>query len=137
MGISSSPTRSSPRHQGNGSQSFHGYVQFGLGSPVRLTQDTGTVVSISKIMSHQRSGDAGCHQCCERLPSSSEVPIGALDVRQRSDCGLHQERGRHTIVHTHADDDTPAQVVRSQGDHVGSRPSVRSPQHPGRFPVQS
>ena len=51
--------------------------------------------------------------------------------------GLHQERGRHTIIHTHADDDTPAQMVRSQGDHVGSRPSTRSPQHPGRFPVQS
>ena len=31
---------------------------------------------------------------------------------------------------------TPAQVVRSQGDNVGSRPSARSPQHPGRFPVQ-
>ena len=41
------------------------------------------------------------------------------------------------MVHTHADDDTPAQVVRSQGDHVGSRPFARSPQHPGRFPGQS
>ena len=60
-----------------------------------------------------------------------------LDVRQRSDWGLHQERGRHTIVHTNADDVTPAQVVQSQGDHVGSRPSARSPQHPSRFPVQS
>ena len=28
-------------------------------------------------------------------------------------------------------------MVRSQGDHVGSRSSARSPQHPGRFPVQS
>ena len=81
--------------------------------------------------------NAGRHQHCERLPASSEVPGGLLDVRQRSDCGLHQERGRHTIVHTDADDDTPAQVVRSQGDHVGSRPSARSAQHPGGFAVQS
>ena len=58
-----------------------------------------------------RSGDGGRHQHCDRLPSSSEVPSGALDVRQRSDRGLHQERGRHMIVHTHADDDTPAEVV--------------------------
>ena len=34
VGISSSPTRSSPRHQGNGSDSLHGCIQFGLGSPV-------------------------------------------------------------------------------------------------------
>ena len=65
------------------------------------------------------------------------VPGGSLDGRQRSDCGLHQKRGRHTIVHTDADDDTPAQVVRLQGDHVGSRPSARSAQHPGGFAVQS
>ena len=137
LGMSSSPTRSSPCHQGNGSDSLNGCVQFGLGSPVRITLDTGTVVSISKIVAHQRSGDAGRHQRCERLPSSSEVLSGALDVRQRSDCGLHQERGRHTILHTHADDVTPAEVVRSQGDNFDSRPSTRSPQHPGRFPVQS
>ena len=78
LGISSSPTRSSPRHQGNGSDSLHRCVQFGLGSPVRLTLDTGTVVSISKVVAHQRSGDAGRHQRCEGLPSSSEVPSGAL-----------------------------------------------------------
>ena len=90
MGIFSSPTRSSPRHQGNGSDSLHGCVQFGLGNPVGLTLDTGTVVSISKIVAHQRFGDAGHHQRCERLPSSSEVPSGGLDVRQRSDSGLHQ-----------------------------------------------
>ena len=137
VGISSSPTRSSPGHQGDGSDSLHGCVQFGLGSPVRLTLDAGTVVSISKIVAHQRSGDAGRHQCCKRLPASYEVPGGSLDVRQRSDCGLHQERGRHSIVHTNADDDTPAQVMRSHGDHVGSRPSARSAQHPGGFTVQS
>ena len=80
-----------------------------------------------------------CQRCLvgrDFLPHLTS-PGGSLDVRQRSDCGLHKERGRHTIVHTNADDDTPAQVVRSQGDHVGSRPSARSPQHPGRFPVQS
>ena len=37
VGISSSPAGSSPHHQGNGSHSFHGCVQRGLGSPVRLT----------------------------------------------------------------------------------------------------
>ena len=46
VGISSSPARSTPRHQGDGSDSLHGCVQFGLGSPVRVTLDTGTVVSI-------------------------------------------------------------------------------------------
>ena len=137
VGISSIPTRSSPRHQGDGSDSLHGCVQFGLGSPVRLTLDTGTVVSISKIVTHKRFGDAVRHQRCERLLASSKVPGGTLDVRQRSDCGLHQERGRHTIVHTNADDDMPAPVVWSQGDHAGSRPSAMSPQHLGGFPVQS
>ena len=101
MGISSIPARSTPHHQGDGSDSLHGCVQFGLGSPVRLTLDTGTVVSISMIMAHQRSGDAGHHQRRERPPASSEVPGGSLDVRQRSDCGLHQERGgtrSHTLM---------------------------------------
>ena len=80
-------------HQGDGSDSLHGCVQFGLGSPVRLTLDTGTVVIISKIVAHQRFGDADPHQRCGRLSASSEVLGGLLDVRQRSDCGLHQERG--------------------------------------------
>ena len=136
VGISSSPARSTPRHQGDGSDSLHGCVQFGLGSPVRLTLHTGTVVSISKIVAHQRSGDAGRHQHCERLPASSEVPGGSLDVRQHSDCGLH-ERGGHEIAHFDADDHTTAQMVQPQGDYVGSRPSARSAQHPGGFPVQS
>ena len=116
---------------------LHRCVQFGLGSPVRLTLDTGTVVSISTIVPHKRSGDAGCHLCCERLPTSSEVPSGAIDVRQRSDGGVHQERGGHEIAHLDADDHTAAQVVRQQGDYVGSHPSARSAQHPGGFPVQS
>ena len=133
--IPSSPARSTPHHQGDGST--HRCVQFGLGSPVRLTLDTGTVVSISTIVPHKRSGDAGCHLCCERLPTSSEVPSGAIDVRQRSDGGVHQERGGHEIAHFDADDHTAAQVVWQQGDYVGSRPSARSAQHPGVFPVQS
>ena len=107
VGISSSPARSFPHYQRDGSDFLHGCVQFELGSPVRLTLDTGTVVSISKIVAHQRSGDAGHHQRCERLPTSSEVSGGLLDVRQCSDCGLHQEWGRHTIKHSNADDDTP------------------------------
>ena len=127
--IPSSPARSTPRHQGDGSNSLHRCVQFGLGSPVRLTLDTGTVVSISTIMPHKRSGDAGCYLCCERLPTSSEVPSGAIDVRQRSDGGVHQERGGHEIAHFDADDHSAAQVVRQQGDYVGSRPSARSAQH--------
>ena len=90
MVIPSSPARSTPRHQGNGNNSLHRCVQFGLGSPVRLTLDTGTVVSISTIVPHKRSGDAGCHLCCERLPTSAEVPSGEIDVRQRSDSGVHQ-----------------------------------------------
>ena len=64
VGISSSPARSSPRNQGN-EVTLHGCVQFGLGSPVRLTLNTGTVVSISKIVAHQRSEDAGRHLRCE------------------------------------------------------------------------
>ena len=135
--IPSSPARSTPRHQGDGSNSLHRCVQFGLGSPVRLTLDTGTVVSISTIVPHKRSGDAGCHLCCERLPTSAEVLSGEIDVRQRSDGGVHQERGGHEIAHFDADDHSAAQVVRQQGDYVGSGPSARSAQHPGGFPVQS
>ena len=135
--IPSSPARSTPRHQVDGSNSLHRCVQFGLGSPVRLTLDTGTVVSISKIVPHKRSGDAGCHLCCERLPTSSEVPSGATDVRQRSDGGVHQERRGHEIALFDADDHSTAEVVWQQGDYVGSRPSARSTQHSGGFSVQS
>ena len=81
------------------------------GKPVRLTLDTGTVVSISTIVALQCSGDAGCHQRRERLPDSSEVPGSSLDVRQRSDCGLHQERGGHEIAHFDAADHATAEVV--------------------------
>ena len=67
---------------------------------------------------------------------SSEVPRGETDVRQRSDGGVHQGGG-HKIAHFDADDHSAAQVVRQQGDYVGSRPSARSTQYPGGFPVQS
>ena len=116
---------------------FHRCVQFGLGSPVRLTLDTWTVVSNSKIVPHKRSSNAGCHLCCERFPTSSEVPSGATDVRQRSDGGVYKERGGHEVAHFDADDHQAAQVVRQWGDYVGSRPSARSVQHPGGFPVQN
>ena len=43
----------------------------------------------------------------------------------------------HEIAHFDADDHSAVQVVRQQGDYVGSRPSARSAQHPGGFPVQS
>ena len=119
-------------HQGEGSDSLYGCVQFGLGSPVRLTLDTGTVVSISKIVAHQRSGDVGRHQRCERLPALSEVLGGLLDVRQRSDYGLHQERGgtrSHTLMQM--------TIRLLKWCDIGSRPSARSAQHPGGFPVQN
>ena len=58
-------------------------------------------------------------------------------MRQRSDGGVHQERGGHEIAHFDADDHSVAQVVRQQGDYVGSHPSARSAQHPGGFSVQS
>ena len=51
--------RSSPCHSGNGSHALHRCVRLGLGNPTRLTLDTRTVVSISKIIAHKRSGDAG------------------------------------------------------------------------------
>ena len=82
-------------------------------------------------MSHKRSGDVGRHLRCERLPTSSEVLSGAIDVRQRSDGGVHQEQGGHQITHFDADDHTAAQVLRQQGNYVGFRPSARSAQHPG------
>ena len=98
MGISCSSPGSSSRHQINGSDSLHGCIQFRLGSPVRLTLNTGTVVIISKIVAHQHSGDAGRHRRCERLHPSSEVPGGTLDVRQCSDSGLHRERDGVGVV---------------------------------------
>ena len=100
VGISSSPARSSPRHPGKGNHSLHWCVQLGLRSPIRLTLYTGTVVSISKIIAHKRSGDAGHHQRCERLPALYEVLDGSLDVRQRSHGCLHQERRGHMILHS-------------------------------------
>ena len=129
------PARSIPHRQGDRSDSLHGCIQFGLGSPVKLTPDTGTVVSISKIMAHQRSGRC---QRCERLPASSEVPGGSLDVRQRNDWGVGGWRGgARDRAHFDADDHATAQVARQQGDYVCSRPSASSAQHPGGFPVQS
>ena len=74
--VSGSPARSTPRLEGNRSHSLHGCVQLGLGIPVRVTLNTGTVVCISKIVAHQRSGDAGCHQRRGSLPSASEIPGG-------------------------------------------------------------
>ena len=91
VGITSSPARSSPRHSGNGSHAVHRCVQLGLGSPTRLILDSGTVVSVSKIVAYKRFGDAGHHQCSEGLPASSEVQSGLVDVRQRGHGCLHQE----------------------------------------------
>ena len=62
VGITCSPARSSSRHSGNGSHIVHRCVQLWLGSPTRLTLDSGTVVSVSKIIAYKHSGDAGCNQ---------------------------------------------------------------------------
>ena len=48
-----------------------------------------------------------------------------------------KNEGGHEIAHFDADDHTAAQVLRQQGDYVGSRLSARSAQHPGGFPGQS
>ena len=64
------------------------------------------------------------------------APLPKMHLKVQS-VHRHWMTNRHTIVHIDADDDMPAQVVRSQGDHVGSRPSARSAQHPGGFAVQS
>ena len=72
VGISNSSTRSSLRHKRDGNDSLSRCVQFGLGSPVRLTLDTGTVVSISSwwlfnVLEMQAVING------KRLPTSSEV----------------------------------------------------------------
>ena len=69
----------------------------GWGAQSLGSRSTGTVVSISKIMAHQCSGDAGRHQCCERLPASSEVPGGSLYVwllGSRSQLGSRSTQGQ-------------------------------------------
>ena len=136
VGITCNPARSSPGHSGNGSHAVHRWVQLGLGSPTRLTLDSGTVVSISKIVAHKRSGDAGHHQRSEGLPASSEVQSGSIDVQQHGHGCLHQERRGHTILHSHAADDMPAEGAGSQGDQAGASPSTRSEQRPGGCTVQ-
>ena len=44
---------------------------------------------------------------------------------------------KNEVPHFDAADHKTAQVVRPQGNYVGSHPSARSAQHPGGFPVQS
>ena len=126
--IPSSPARSTPRHQGDRSNSLHRCVQFGLGSPVRLTLDTGTVVSISRIMQAVIYavwdliwGPKWCDWCA------------TTQWRWRTS----RTRRGHQIAHFDTDEHMAAQVVRQQGNYVDSRPSARSAQHPGGFPVQS
>ena len=51
----------------------------GWGAQLGSRSTHGTVVSISKIMPHKRSGDAGCQLCCERLPTSDTRTRGARD----------------------------------------------------------
>ena len=136
VGISSSPARSTPRHHGAGSNSLHGCIQFGLGSPVRLTLDTGTVVSISTTMAHQRSGDAGRHLCRERLPTSSEVPDGCLMCYNAVTVAyIKNEGGTRSPLWCRWPYDCWSGATARQ---LCWFPSIcRSAQHPGGFPVQS
>ena len=97
--------------------------------PTRLMLDSGTVVSISKIVAYKSSGDAGRHQRSVRLPASSEVQSVSLDVQQCGHDCLHQERREHSIL-------LSAEVVRSQGNQAGASPSTRSAQHPGGCTVE-
>ena len=97
--------------------------------PTRLMLDSGTVVSISKIVAYKSSGDGGRHQRSVRLPASSEVQSVSLDVQQCGHDCLHQERREHSIL-------LSAEVVRSQGNQAGASPSTRSAQHPGGCTVQ-
>ena len=48
-----------------------------------------------------------------------------------------KNEGGHEIAQFDAADHRTVEVVRPQGDYVGSRPSARSTQHPGGFPAQS
>ena len=68
------------------------------------------------------------------LPASFEVQSGSLDVRQCSHSCIHQERGEHLILHSHAADDMP-EVVWLQGHQAGASPSIRSAQHPGQLQI--
>ena len=97
--------------------------------PTRLMLDSGTVVSISKIVAYKSSGDAGRHQRSVRLPTSSEVQSVSLDVQQCGHDCLHQERMEHSIL-------LSAEVVWLQGNQAGASPSTRSAQHPGGCTVQ-
>ena len=49
----------------------------GWGAQLGSRSTQGQWSASQKIVPHKRSGDAGCHLCCERLPTSSEVPSGA------------------------------------------------------------
>ena len=98
VGISSSPARSTPRHHGAGSNSLRGCIQFGLGSPVRLTlghRDSG-----QHFNNHGTSTFWRCRPSSMPWETSYFIwgPGWLLDVLQRSDCGLHQELGGHKIA---------------------------------------
>ena len=68
-----------------------------------------------------RSGSKSKHVDSTDHPGSTHASGKATDVRPSS---FHHHQLRATVDH------------RSQGNNIGSRPSARSSQHPGRFSVQ-
>ena len=121
LGISGSPARSSLATPETEVTLFTDASNSDWGSLTRLTLDSGS--AFPKIASHKHSGDAGRHQCSEGIPASSEVHSCSTDVWQCSD-GLPTSRMKgHAILHSHAGDDTPAEVVQSQGNQAGASPS--------------
>ena len=91
----------------------------------------------AQLGSHSTQGQWSASQrlCHINVLEMQAVIYAVRDLR--SDGGVHQERGGYEIAHFDADDHSAAQVVRQQGNYVGSRPSARSTQYPGGFPVQS
>ena len=121
LGISGSPARSSPRHTGNGSHAVHRCVQLGLGSLTRLTLDSGSaflrsphinILEMQAVISAVR----------EFLPHLRSIVVRLMCDNAVTGC-LHQEWRGHAILHSHAGDDTPAEVVQSQGNQAGASPS--------------
>ena len=121
LGISGSPARSSPRHTGNGSHAVHRCVQLGLGSLTRLTLDSGSaflrsphinILEMQAVISAVREFLLHLRSIVVRLMCDNAV----------TGC-LHQEWRGHAILHSHAGDDTPAEVVQSQGNQAGASPS--------------
>ena len=58
----------------------------------------------------------------EFLPHLRSIVVRLMCDNAVTGC-LHQEWRGHAILHSHAGDDTPAEVVQSQGNQAGASPS--------------